>query len=183
VAYDEVLAGRVRDELARETRITEREMFGGLGFMWAGNMICGVQRDGLLVRVRPDLHHDALTRPHVREMEMGGRSMKGFVIVGHEGVADDGDLELWLRLGLAHARTFPPKAAKKKAGVGKSKKAAAKKKATPAKKKAGTKKAIPAKKAVAVKKNKAPAKKAVAAKQKAPARKKAAPAKKAAKRR
>jgi hypothetical protein len=111
--------------------------------MWAGNMICGVQGDGLLVRLPPELHHDALTRPHVREMEMGGRSMKGFVIVGHEGVADDGDLELWLRLGLAHARTFPPKAAKKKA--------VAKTKAAPARKKAVAKNAVAKKKAPAKK--------------------------------
>ena len=131
VAYDAELADRVRERLAKETKIREQEMFGGLGFMWAGNMICGVQRDGLLVRVGPDLHHDALTRPHVREMEMGTRTMKGFVLVGRDGVADDGELDLWVRLGLAHARTFPPKAAKKAA---KQKKVAAKKKAAPAKK-------------------------------------------------
>jgi TfoX/Sxy family transcriptional regulator of competence genes len=129
VAYDEALADRVRERLTKETRISEREMFGGLGFMWAGNMICGVQRDGLLVRVGPDLHHDALTRPHVMEMDMGGRTKKGFVIVGRDGVADDSELELWVRLGLAHARTFPPKAAKKKAA-----KQVAKKKAAPVKK-------------------------------------------------
>ena len=72
MAYSDALAERVRERLEKEKRITEREMFGGLGFMWAGNMICGVQGEGLLVRVGPDLHHDALTRPHVGEMEMGG---------------------------------------------------------------------------------------------------------------
>jgi TfoX/Sxy family transcriptional regulator of competence genes len=143
MAYSEELAERVRARLGKETRISEREMFGGLGFMWAGNMICGVQRDGLLVRVGPDLHHDALTRPHVREMEMGGRTMKGFVIVGEAGLDGD-DLDLWVRLGLANARTFPPKGAKK----------AARKKAAPAKKKAA------ALKKVATKKKAAPAKKA-----------------------
>ncbi len=130
MAYDDDLADRVRERLGKETRISEREMFGGLGFMWAGNMICGVQGDGLLARVPPELHHDALTRPHVREMEMGTRTMKGFVLVGRDGVADDGELDLWVRLGLTHAKTFPPKA--KKA-------AKKKKKAVPAKKKAAKK--------------------------------------------
>lgn len=125
MAYSEELADRVRERLGSEKRITEREMFGGIGFMWAGNMICGVQREGLLVRVRPDLHHDALTRPHVSEMVMGGRTMKGFIVVGHDGVADEGDLDLWVRLGLTYAQTFPPKAAKK---------AAKKKNAAPAEK-------------------------------------------------
>lgn len=138
MAYSEQLAGRVRDQLAREARITERAMFGGLAFLWAGNMVCGTQRDDLMVRVGPDLFHDALTRPHAREMEFTGRSMKGFVTVGPHGLADDKELELWVRLGLAHARTFPPK------------KAPARKKAAPAKKKAGvrTRKAA-AKKAAA----------------------------------
>lgn len=124
MAYSDALAERVRERLEKEKRITEREMFGGLGFMWAGNMICGVQGDGLLVRVGPDLHHDALTRPNVREMEMGGRTMKGFVIVGRDGVAEESELDLWVRLGLAQAKSFPPKAAPKKA----------KKKTAPAKK-------------------------------------------------
>ena len=115
MAYSEDLADRVRERLATEKKITEREMFGGLGFMWAGNMICGVQAQGLLVRVPPELHHDALTRPHVREMEMGGRTMKGFVIVGTDGLAEESDLDLWVRLSLTHAKTFPPKPAKKKA--------------------------------------------------------------------
>jgi TfoX/Sxy family transcriptional regulator of competence genes len=115
MAYSEELADRVRERLAKETRISEREMFGGLGIMWAGNMICGVQRDGLLVRIPADLHHDALTRPHVREMEMGSRTMKGFVIVGHDGLDADADLDLWVRLGLTYAKTFPPKGAKKAA--------------------------------------------------------------------
>ena len=144
MAYDAELADRIRARLSKETRISEREMFGGLGFMWAGNMICGVQGDGLLARVPPELHHDALTRPHVREMEMGARTMKGFVIVGRDGVADDGELDLWVRLGLTHAKTFPPKAARKKA-------AAKKKKAAPAKKAAARKKAAPAKKKAAKK--------------------------------
>jgi TfoX/Sxy family transcriptional regulator of competence genes len=115
VAYDDELADRVRERLASEKRISEREMFGGLGFMWAGNMICGVQRDELMVRVGPDLYHDALTRPHAREMEFTGRPMKGFVTVGRDGLADEAELDLWVRLGLAHAKTHPPKGVKKTA--------------------------------------------------------------------
>jgi hypothetical protein len=151
MVYSAELADRVRDDLTAEKRITEREMFGGLCFMVAGNMVCGVQGNELLVRVGPDLFQDALTRPHVREMDMGGRTMKGFVVVGRDGVAADDDLRLWVRLGLAHAKTFPPKKA-------------------PAKKRPATKKAVtkkPAAKKSAVKKSavkKAVAKKAVAKK-------------------
>lgn len=73
MAYDKELADRVREHLAMEKRVTEREMFGGLAFLIAGNMACGVMKGGLLVRVGALLHHDALTRPHVQEMDFTGR--------------------------------------------------------------------------------------------------------------
>jgi hypothetical protein len=89
--------------------VTEREMFGGLAFMVAGNVCCGVLGDNLMVRVGPDLHHDALTRPHARETGTNGRVVRGTVYVGPEGVADPGELELWVKLGVAYARSLPPK--------------------------------------------------------------------------
>jgi TfoX/Sxy family transcriptional regulator of competence genes len=122
MAIDAELAERVRQQLAEVKKVTEKEMFGGLAFFAAGNMCCSVSSEGLLVRIRPDLFHDALTRPHVSEMAMGGRSMKGFVRVSHEGLAEDAELELWVRLGLSYAQSLPAKKATKK-------KAAAKKKA------------------------------------------------------
>jgi len=38
MAYDEDLANRVREQLAREDALTEKSMFGGLAFLVAGNM-------------------------------------------------------------------------------------------------------------------------------------------------
>ncbi|HLF99280.1 MAG TPA: TfoX/Sxy family protein, partial [Acidimicrobiia bacterium] len=101
MAYSQELAERVRDELTAEKDLTEREMFGGVGFMVAGHMCCGIIGDELMVRVGPDLYHDALTRPDAREFDFTGRPMKGWVTVGRGGVSDDADLEMWVRLGLA----------------------------------------------------------------------------------
>ena len=60
MAIDRDLAERVRAQLADVKKVTEKEMFGGLAFFAAGNMCCSVSSDGLLVRIRPDLFHDAL---------------------------------------------------------------------------------------------------------------------------
>ena len=167
MAYDEELADRVREHLVDVKGVTEREMFGGVSFMVAGNLCCGVLGDDLVVRIDPTLHHDALTRPGAHEFEMGGRSSRGMIRVAPVGVVEDLDLALWLRLGLAQATSRPPK------------KAAAKKKAAPRKKAPAPAK----KKKVAAKKAKAPAKKAKAApakkRAKAPAKKKAPPKRKA----
>ena len=137
MAYDEDLAERVRAALGGVRRTSEQQMFGGVAFMVAGNMAVGIVGDDLMVRVGADLHHDALTRPHVREMDFTGRPMKGMIYVGPEGVDADEDLSLWVRLGVAYATSLPPKG----------KKAPARKRAAPVKKTA-----VPAKKKVAAKK-------------------------------
>ena len=115
VTYNTALADRIRAQLAGVKRVTEQEMFGGVSFLVAGHMCCGVRDDDLMVRVPPELHHDALVRPHTREIEMGGRSMRGLILVERDGLSDDADLELWVRLGLARAAALPPKPAKRAA--------------------------------------------------------------------
>src|SRR5205814_9814119 len=67
------------EHMADVKRVSEREMFGGVSFMVAGNLCCGVLGDDLIVRIDPTLHHDALTRPGAREFEMGGRSSRGMI--------------------------------------------------------------------------------------------------------
>lgn len=114
MAYNQELADRVRAELGGVKKTSEQEMFGGLAFMVAGNMACGIVGDELMVRVGPDLHHDALTRPYAREMDFTGRSSKGMVYVGTGGLADHEDLRMWVKLGVAYATSLPPKAPKKK---------------------------------------------------------------------
>lgn len=71
-------------------------MFGGLTFMVAGRMACGVVHDELMVRVGPDGHDAALAEPHTRPMDFTGRPMRGMVYVDPAGVASDADLASWL---------------------------------------------------------------------------------------
>ena len=42
MAYDEDAARRLRDELGTLPGLTEKKMFGGIGFLLRGNMACGV---------------------------------------------------------------------------------------------------------------------------------------------
>ena len=61
-----------------------------------------------MLRVGPDSYEDALTRPHAREMDFTGRSLKGMVYVGVAGVADDADLASWLDVAVSFAGGLPP---------------------------------------------------------------------------
>ena len=62
VAFDESLADRIRDVLASRPVLSEREMFGGIAFMLAGNMAVGVIGDDQMVRLDPADAEKALQR-------------------------------------------------------------------------------------------------------------------------
>src|SRR5262245_59301825 len=75
MAFDETLAGRIRDALAGQCGVEEKRMFGGVGFLLYGNILVGVWKDSLIVRVGPDHYDDALLEPQVREFDITGRPM------------------------------------------------------------------------------------------------------------
>ncbi|MCY3544519.1 MAG: TfoX/Sxy family protein [Chloroflexi bacterium] len=109
MAYNEELALRIRQSLGERSGIVERKMFGGLCFMAHGNMLGGVMGNEVIVRVGAERYEDALRLPHAREMDFTGRPMRGFVVVGVDGISSDGDLANWVGRGLEFALSLPPK--------------------------------------------------------------------------
>lgn len=92
---------RVRGLLAGRADIVEKRMVGGRSFSHAGRMFCGVNRSGLVVRVREETRDAVLAEPHVRPLVIGGRQPLGFVLVEAGGIATDEALASWLECGLA----------------------------------------------------------------------------------
>ncbi len=109
MAYDESLAARVRKTLPRRKKIVEKKMFGGVGFLLNGNMCVGVWKEYLILRVGPDNYDEALAQPHVKEFDITGRAMKGWVMVAPEGMQSDGDMIDWIRLSIEFVGQLPPK--------------------------------------------------------------------------
>jgi TfoX/Sxy family transcriptional regulator of competence genes len=107
---DQDFAHRIREELGDVDGITEKAMFGGLGFLLHGNMAVGIMSTGdLMVRVGPDAADDALARPGTRLFEMRGRSMTGWVIVDIGALRTKRQLGPWVRRGVAFASSLQPK--------------------------------------------------------------------------
>lgn len=114
MAYDEKTAERVRELLSGRPDVAERKMMGGLCFMVRGNMCCSVSgRGGLMVRVGADAQDAALTEPHVRPIEMAGRTMTGFVHIAPEGCHTTASLKAWLDRALDFVTTLPAKSSSK----------------------------------------------------------------------
>ncbi len=109
MAYDEGLARRVQSALGSLPGLTEKKMFGGVGFMVHGNMACGVHGPDLIVRLGPAPCDQAMSQPHVRVFDLTGKPMKGWIVVAVAGVAADADLRSWIEQGVAFAQTLPRK--------------------------------------------------------------------------
>ena len=109
MAFDDMVAGKVRKALSSSPDVVEKKMFGGVAFMVRGNMCCGVIGDRLMLRVGPKGYETALSRPHARAMDFTGKPMKGLVYVEPAGFASPRDLEAWIERAMEFALSLPAK--------------------------------------------------------------------------
>jgi TfoX/Sxy family transcriptional regulator of competence genes len=96
----------------RKVESYEKRMFGGVCFMVDDKMCFGTYKSGIMFRVDPELTAQLVVREGVDQMEQGGHSMKGFMLVEPHAYDRDEDMDFWIDLCLA----YNPKAnaAKKK---------------------------------------------------------------------
>jgi TfoX/Sxy family transcriptional regulator of competence genes len=109
MAFDEALAERIRQRLARRKNVAEKQMFGGIGFLLNGNILVGVWKESLIARLGPDAGGEALKEPYVKEFDITGRAMRGWVLVEPAGVEEDEQLGDWIQQALKYVGTLPAK--------------------------------------------------------------------------
>jgi len=107
--FDETLACRIRDALARKKNIEEKRMFGCTCFFINGNALVGVWKDRLIARLGPDEAEAALLEPHVRAFDITGRPMRNWMAVESAGVEDDDQLRDWIARAIKFVTTLPKK--------------------------------------------------------------------------
>jgi TfoX/Sxy family transcriptional regulator of competence genes len=109
MAYDPLLVERLR-KITRESfpDLVEKNMFGGFGYFVNGNYAYGASKE-FIVRVGADQYESSLAQPHVRVMDITGRPMRGWVIVGSQAVDTDEQLRTWIQAGVDFAAQLPAK--------------------------------------------------------------------------
>ena len=102
MAFDTLLADRVREYLAKSTelQITEKHMFGGLAFMVNGKICVNVSSDRLMCRFDPDLQESLSKKGEYEMMVMRGKEMTGYCYVHPEGLRTKDTLTFWIDLCL-----------------------------------------------------------------------------------
>ncbi len=106
--HDPQLADRMRRALQSRAGMAEKKMFGGYCWMLHGNMPCGIEVGRFMFRVGAEQEADALSRPGARQMDVTGKSMKGFVWVD-AGATAGTDLNAWIDLAARYVGSLPPK--------------------------------------------------------------------------
>jgi TfoX/Sxy family transcriptional regulator of competence genes len=109
VAYDQELADRVRELISARGDVSEKEMFGGIAFMVGGNMAVGVRNQDLIVRLDREEGEEAMAESGVREFDLTGRPMSGWIMVEPEQTADESSLAGWVEAGASYAASLPAK--------------------------------------------------------------------------
>jgi len=100
MAYDEDLDARVR--AAAEAWGGERKrMFGGTCYLSNGNMVCGVWKDFLILRLGVERAAEAIAGGKARPFDITGKPMKGWAMVPAAELSP-GDAERWI----AETKTF-----------------------------------------------------------------------------
>lgn len=100
MAYNEELANKIRQRFAVLTNVSEKEMMGGLTFMYNDKMCVGVIKDELMCRIDPVLHEASVERIGCRTMDFTKRPMKGYVMIDESGMKSQAELDSWLDLAL-----------------------------------------------------------------------------------
>jgi TfoX/Sxy family transcriptional regulator of competence genes len=98
--YSEKLANRIRERFSELRNVVEKEMMGGLTFMYNGKMCVGIIKDELMCRIDPALHEEAVEKMGCRTMDFTKRPMRGYVMIDESGMKSKKDFDYWINLSL-----------------------------------------------------------------------------------
>lgn len=109
MVYDFRLAARIESFAEQNPFLQKKKMFGGIGYLFNGNMAFGILGDDLIVRIGLDQYEEALQQPFTKLFDTRGRPMRGWVMVTPAGTEEDQGLVDWLQKGIQFTSTLPPK--------------------------------------------------------------------------
>lgn len=100
MAYNQTLASRIRNRFSVLENVEEKEMMGGLVFMYNGKMCVGIIKDEMMLRIPRELHEAAVEQNGCRTMDFTKRPMWGYVLIDEGGIAANADFEKWICMAL-----------------------------------------------------------------------------------
>jgi len=112
--YSTALEDKIEDIVYQWDSLEKKKMFGGICYLVDGNMCFGIWKDYLIVRMDPHLAAEKLKHDYVREFDITGKPMKGWVTVESGSWNNRDELAGWLDIGRSFALSMPRKSPKRK---------------------------------------------------------------------
>ena len=100
MAYNEQLANKVREQISELPNLYEKEMMGGLVFMYNEKMCLGIIKDELMCRIDPAKHDIEVEKNGCRTMDFTKRPMKGYILIEEAGMRTKKEFDYWINLAL-----------------------------------------------------------------------------------
>ncbi len=107
--YNAEIEKRIGEIIFSWPYLQKRKMFGGICYLFKGNMCFGIYKDYLIVRTGPELSTQLLKEKYVVPFDITGKTMKGWVMVQEQGFSSSVKLSHWLQIGREYAASLPPK--------------------------------------------------------------------------
>ena len=98
--YNKILANRIAEKLMTLPDVEEKEMFSGIVFMVNGKMCIGVSKEDLMLRINSDVLESLNNKDGWKQMTMGGKLMKGYILVSEDVLNRNDELDFWMKLAL-----------------------------------------------------------------------------------
>ncbi len=107
--YNLEIDDRIRKIVSRWKNSDAKKMFGGVCHLLDGNMVCGVYKDYLILRLGEKAATEALKKAHTKPFDITGKPMKGWVMLESQGFKSDDQLISWLNKAKDFVKTLPSK--------------------------------------------------------------------------
>jgi len=110
MTYDATIQNRI-DSLYDETpNFCSKKMFGGVCYLYDGNMAFGIWHEYLIVRLGDAKKAQTAIDAGIAEpFDVTGKPMKGWVMIPGNSLKTDEDYLHWLTRGLEFAQSLPAK--------------------------------------------------------------------------
>lgn len=109
MVHNQLIEIRLRDIYSDIEGSSEKKMFGGIAFFINGNMSCGVHKDHLVVRCGPEKYDELLQQSGVKEFDITGKSMNGWIMIDAKNLESDETFKKWTALGIRFVQSLPSK--------------------------------------------------------------------------
>ena len=109
MAYNLDLEDRIDRIIDRFGNIGKKKMFGGVCYLFNGNMCFGIHKEYLMLRTSPEKADELMRTEYFTPFDITGKPMKGWVLVSPDVLETEDQLVEMLRLGIDFVKTLPKK--------------------------------------------------------------------------